>query len=57
MLFLELIFLHIGVYTVKKLLQDPVFIDDYGPKGDYELLREKNIRELERLKKESGLFN
>ena len=42
---------------VKKLLQDPVFIDDYGPKGDYELLREKNIRELERLKKESGLFN
>ena len=42
---------------VKKLLQEPVIIKDYGPKGDYELLREKNIRELEKLKKDSGMFD
>lgn len=42
---------------VKKLLQEPVIIKDYGPKGDYELLREKNIREFEKLKKESGMFD
>ena len=42
---------------VEQLLKEPVIIKDYGPKGEYELLREKNIRELERLKKDSGLFD
>ena len=42
---------------VNKLLKEPVIMEDYGPKGEYELLREKNIRELESLKKESGLFD
>ena len=42
---------------IKKLLEEPVIIDDYGEKGAYELLRESNIREFERLKKESGLFD
>ena len=41
---------------IKKLLQKPVIIEENGLKSDYELLREKNIEELERLKKESGLF-
>ena len=41
---------------VKRILQEPVIIENYGEKGDYELLRDKNIQELERLKKESGLF-
>ena len=40
----------------KRLLEEPVIIEDYGEKGAYELLRESNIRELERLKQESGLF-
>ena len=42
---------------IKKLLQEPVFIEENGIKSDYELLREKNIEELERLKKDSGLFD
>ena len=41
---------------VKKMLEEPIIIDTYGTMGEYELLRERNIRELERLKKESGLF-
>ena len=41
---------------IKKLLQKPVIIEENGSKSDYELLREKNMEELERLKKESGLF-
>ena len=40
----------------KRLLEEPVIIEDYGEKGAYELLRESNIREFERLKQESGLF-
>ena len=39
------------------MLQEPVIIENYGEKGEYELLREKNIQEFERLKEESGLFN
>ena len=42
---------------VKKMLQAPLSIENYGEKGAYELLREKNIQEFERLKKESGLFD
>ena len=42
---------------VKKMLQEPVIIESYGEKGEYEQLRERNIKELERLKKESGLFD
>ena len=42
---------------VKKLLQEPVIIEDYGAKGEYELLRERNIKEFEKLKNESGLFD
>ena len=42
---------------IKKCLQEPVIIDECSKKGEYELLREKNIRELERLKKKSGLFD
>ena len=41
---------------VKRMLQEPIIIDNYGQKGAYELLREKNIEEFEKLKKESGLF-
>ena len=42
---------------IKKMLQDPVVIEEYGEKGAYELLRERNIKELESLKKDSGLFD
>ena len=42
---------------VKKMLQEPVILEEYSEKGPYELLREKNIREFDRLKKESGLFD
>ena len=42
---------------VMKLLKEPVIIEDCGSKGEYELLREKNIREFEKLKKDSGLFD
>ena len=42
---------------VKKMLEEPVIIQDYGKKSDYELLRDKNIEELKRLKKESTLFD
>ena len=42
---------------IKKMLQEPVIIKDYGLKGEYELLRERNIKEFEKLKKESGLFD
>ena len=38
---------------IKKMLQEPVNIKDYGLKGEYELLRERNIKEFEILKKES----
>ena len=41
---------------IKKMLQAPVIVENYGEKGEYELLREKNIQEFERLKEESGLF-
>ena len=41
---------------IQKMLQEPVIIEDYGQKGEYELLRERNIKEFERLKRESGLF-
>ena len=42
---------------IKKLLQEPVVIEENCIKSDYELLREKNIEEFERLKKDSGLFD
>lgn len=42
---------------IKKMLQEPIIVEDYGEKGEYELLRERNIQEFERLKKESGLFD
>ena len=42
---------------VKKKLEEPVIIDSYGKKGEYELIRERNIRELEKLKQKSGLFD
>ena len=42
---------------IKKCLQEPVIIEECSKKGEYELLREKNIREFERLKKKSGLFD
>lgn len=42
---------------VNKMLQEPVIIKDYGLKGEYELLRERNIQEFEILKKKSGLFD
>ena len=41
---------------IQKMLQEPFIIEDYGQKGEYELLRERNIKEFERLKRESGLF-
>ena len=40
----------------KRILQEPVIIEDYGEKGAYEILRDKNIQEFEKMKKESGLF-
>ena len=42
---------------IKKKLLEPITLERYGEKGEYELLREKNIQEFERLKKESGLFD
>ena len=42
---------------IKKMLQEPVIIKDYGVKGEYELLREQNIAEFEKLKEASGLFD
>ena len=42
---------------IKKMLKEPIILEDYGEKGEYELLREKNIQEFEKLKKESGLFD
>ena len=42
---------------IKKLLQEPVVMKEDGKKSDYELLREQNIKELDKLKKESGLFD
>ena len=42
---------------MRKILLEPVIIKDYGEKSEYELLREKNIKEFERLKKDSGLFD
>ena len=42
---------------MRKILLEPVIIKDYGEKSEYELLREKNIEEFERLKKDSGLFD
>ena len=41
---------------IRKMLQAPIIVENYGEKGEYELLREKNIQEFERLKEESGLF-
>ena len=42
---------------VKKMLQEPIIIEQNFVKGPYELLREKNIQEFEKLKKDSGLFD
>ena len=42
---------------IKKLLQEPVVIEEDGKMSDYELLREQNIKEFDKLKKESGLFD
>ena len=42
---------------INKLLEEPVILEEKGEKGAYELLREKNIKEFEKLKQESGLFN
>ena len=42
---------------VKKMLEEPIILEEFSEKGPYELLREKNIRELDMLKKESGLFD
>ena len=42
---------------MKKLLEEPVIIEENGEKCEYEKLREKNIQEFERLKKQSGLFD
>ena len=41
---------------VKRMLQEPIIIEDYGERGAYEILRDKNIQEFEKMKKESGLF-
>ena len=42
---------------IKKLLQDPVIIENYGEKSKYKLVREKNILERETKMKKSGLFD
>ena len=42
---------------MKKLLEEPAIIEENGEKCEYEKLREKNIQEFERLKKQSGLFD
>ena len=42
---------------MKKLLEEPVIIEENGEKCKYETLREKNIQKFERLKKQSGLFD
>ena len=42
---------------VKKMLLEPLIIEKAEEKSEYELLRERNIQELERKKKESGLFD
>ena len=42
---------------IKQLLQDPVIIEYYGEKSQYELVREKNILEREKMMKKSGLFD
>ena len=42
---------------MKMLLEEPVIIEENGEKCEYEKLREKNIQEFERLKKQSGLFD
>ena len=42
---------------IKKMLLEPITIERNSEKGEYELLRERNIQEFERLKKESGLFD
>ena len=42
---------------IKKILQDLVKIENYGEKSEYELFRDRNILERERLMKESGLFD
>ena len=39
------------------MLQEPITIGEYGEKGPYELLRERNIQEFEKLKRDSGLFD
>lgn len=41
---------------IKKLLQDPVIIENYGEKSQYECVRERNILERETMMKKSGLF-
>ena len=42
---------------IKKLLQYPITIENYGEKSEYELVRESNILERETLMKMSGLFD
>ena len=39
------------------MLLEPLIIEKAEEKSEYELLRERNILELERKKKESGLFD
>ena len=34
---------------VKKMLKEPIIIKDYGEKGEYELLRDRNIEEFKRV--------
>ena len=42
---------------VKRMLQEPILIETFQEKGAYELLRERNIKEFEKKKKDSGLFD
>ena len=47
-------------YHQKKKAEGQVPIEmppDIGPKSDFLLLQEKNIKELEEMKKKSGLFD
>ena len=41
----------------REALQQPIEIEDLGEKGEYEKLRDKTVKEFEKLKKESGLFD
>ena len=41
----------------KEALQQPIEMDIQSEKGEYEKLRDETLKEFERLKKESGLFD